>query len=221
VVDVVIPARNCAGSLAPTLAALPPRLIRSVVVIDNGSTDATAQTARDAGAIVLRESKVGYGRACKRAIAHLERLPRSPDVVVFLSADGSDNPADLPALLEPIRDDNAELVVGSRPSRGRGSAGNRVAIGLIGVIYRRKFDDLGPFRAIRFPALVALGMTDNGDGWNVEMQVKALVLGLRIAEVPVSCRDSHESESATRTVRSSISKTGRVLFQILRHSTAR
>jgi hypothetical protein len=104
----------------------------------------------------------------------------------------------------------------------RPGAGARLALGLIGAIYRHRFGDLGPFRAIRLPALIALGMRDAGSGWAVEMQVKALKLGLRVAEVPVAVRAAPASdEPLLRRCRDSVEATGRVLFQIVRHATAR
>jgi glycosyltransferase involved in cell wall biosynthesis len=226
VVDLVVVARNCAGSLGPTLAALPARELRSVVVVDAGSTDATPLVARDAGAVLLHERNAGYGAACRRAITHLENLPRPPDAVAFMAGDGSVDPADLPVLLSPIRAGGAELVVGVPPrgkSEGAASvAADRVALGLIGLLYRQKFGGLGSFRAVRFPALVALGLSDRGDAWNVEMQVKAVRLGLRIAEVPVRPRAQHlPPGSRAPDLRQTVSSTGRMLFQILRHATAR
>lgn len=225
VVDLVIVARNCAGALGPTLAALPTRDLRSVVVVDNGSTDATALVARDAGALVVFEPAVGHGAACRRAISHLAALPRPPDAVVFLAPDSSDDPAAIPALLEPIRSGNAELVVADRSSAEGGSASRvteRMALGLIGLIYRHQFADLSGFRAIRFPALVALGPTDRGSGWNVEMQVKALRFGLRIAEVPVRYRTPFPPPGLRAGgLKSSVSSAGRMLLQILWHATAR
>ncbi len=221
-VDLVIAAHNCAGSLGAILAALPARELRSVVVVDNGSTDATSLVARDAGAVLLHEPAHGYGAACRRAISHLESLPRPPDVVVFMSSDGGDDPADIARLLEPIRGGGAELVLVDRRDaggEGRPGAGDRLALGLIGLLYRHQFADLGRFRAIRFPALVALGVSDRGEGWNTEMQVKALRFGLRIAEVAASPR--HRPARAGEGVRASLSSTGRKVFQILRHATAR
>lgn len=224
-IDLVVVARNCAGSLGATLAALPSRELRCVVVVDAGSTDATPLVARDAGAVLLHERAAGYGAACRRAIAHLESLPRRPDAVVFMPGDGSVDPADLPALLAPIRSGNAELVVGVPPRKGGGGvtgAADRVALGLIGLLYRQKFGGLGAFRAVRFPALVALGLSDRGDAWNVEMQVKAVRLGLRIAEVAVAPRVIDLlPESRAAELRQTMSSTGRRLLQILRHATAR
>ena len=218
-------ARNCAGSLGTTLAALPPRELRSVVVVDNGSTDATPLVARDAGAVVILEPQVGHGAACRRAIAHLEALPRPPDAVVFMAPDGTDDPAAIPALLAPIRSGNAELVIADRSDSAAGApsgVADRVALGLIGLIYRHQFADLAGFRAIRFPALVALGLTDRGAGWNVEMQVKALRYGLRVAEVPVPHRAAPRPPRRARgELVDSVSSAGRKLFQILRHATAR
>jgi glycosyltransferase involved in cell wall biosynthesis len=224
VVDVIIPARNSASLLAPTLAAIPSRLVRSVVVVDNASTDNTAQVAMDAGAVVVREPRVGYGAACRRAVDHLGALPRPPEAVVFLAGDGSDDPGEIDRLLAPLRSDNAELVIGVRERDGvrRPRVRTKVALHLIGAIYRHQFEDLGPFRAIRFPALVALGMGDPAAGWNVEMQVKALKLGLHIVEVPVSSRPLERPRaSRAREVASSVGATGRVLFQIFRHATVR
>lgn len=220
-------ARNCAGSLGPTLATVPQRELRSTVVVDAGSTDATPLVARDAGAVLLHARGAGYGAACRRAVVHLETLPRPPDAVVFMTGDGSADPADLPVLLSPIRSGGFELVIGVPPrgaDDGVGGPGavDRVALGLIGLLYRQKFGGLGSFRAVRFPALVALGLGDRGDGWNVEMQVKAVRLGLRIAEVPVAYRPVHLMPSSRAgELRQTVSSTGRMLFQILRHATAR
>jgi glycosyltransferase involved in cell wall biosynthesis len=210
VVDVVIAAHNCAETLPQVLADIPPRQRRSVVVVDYGSTDATGQAARDAGAVVLRESRGGYGAACRRAVDHLAALPTPSDVVVFLAADGSDDPREIQALVRPIARGEAELVIGKRSGRG-GGVRTAVAVKLIGAIYRHQFEDLGPFRAIRLPALVALGMRDSGTGYHAEMQVKAVRLGLNILEVPV----------ASRRVESGLGSTTKVLFHIFRNATAR
>jgi glycosyltransferase involved in cell wall biosynthesis len=190
VVDLIIPARNDSRTLGAILAAVPARHLRSVVVVDNDSRDGTAQVALDSGAVVLREPRVGYGAACKRAVLHLEGLPRPPDVVVFLAADGSDEASDIASLLGPIIGDSAELVIGVRQREGRPlrQRRSRVTLGLISAIYGHRFEDIGPFRAVRFPALVALGMNDAGAGWNVEMLVKAVNFGLHIVEVPVTSR---------------------------------
>ncbi len=216
VVDVVVTARNCAASLAETLRAIPARICRSTIVVDRASDDGTAQVADDAGAIVLREPTSGYGIACQRALAHLEALPKSPDIVVFINGDGANAPSDIPALLGPMLNDNAELVLGvRRVSRTSVGLHTRVVLGLIRTIYGHQYSDFSSFRAIRFPAAIAMGLADPGEGWHAEMQVKAIKLGLHIAEVPVSYRPIPKPH------RKRLAKAGRLLFQIIRHATTR
>jgi glycosyltransferase involved in cell wall biosynthesis len=224
-VDVVIPARNEERTIAEVVRAVPSRSVRTVVVVDNASDDGTAQAAENAGAVVVREGRVGYGAACLRGVAHLSTLPRPPVAVVFLSADGSDDPADIPALIQPLRENLFDLVIGSRvlgqaALGARQKAGNLVATNLIRAIYGHRYTDLGPFRAIRYPALIALGMRDPGYGWLVEMQVKALKVGLRIAERPVAFKDTHRTTFRDR-VKEGVGTSAKTLFQIFRHSTAR
>ncbi len=235
VVDVVIVARNQASGIGQVVREMPGRTVRSVLVVDNGSSDATARAAEDAGAIVLREGHGGHGAACLRAVAHLSTLPRPPDVVVFMAADGSADPTDLPGVLRPLREGLFDLVLGSRSlSNGNGNghvhrhghgggrvitrAGSFIAVNLIHAIYGHRYTDLGPLRAIRYPALIALGLSDPGGGFLTEMQVKAVRRGLRIAEVPVRER---EHVGAGDKLQKRAPATGQVLYQILRHATAR
>jgi glycosyltransferase involved in cell wall biosynthesis len=187
-VAVVIPALNEAENLALLL----PRLrADQVIVVDNGSDDGTGEVADRAGAVVVREPRRGYGAACLAGLAYLAANP--PDVVVFLDADLSDDPDDLPSLLTPIAAGEADLVCSARrPARGAMTAtqrwGNRLATTLIWAATGRKFLDLGPFRAIRWSSLVTLRMSDQTWGWNVEMQMKAVQRGLRVVEVPLRYR---------------------------------
>lgn len=225
-VDVLIPARNEAAGIGAVLRQIPPRTVRSVVVVDNGSTDATAAVAEDEGAVVVREPRVGYGAACLRGMAHVASLPRAPDVVVFLAASGCDDPADIPNLIRPLRENLFDLVIGSRvlgqaPLNAGQRAGNLVATTLIRAIYGHRYTDLSSFRAVRFPALVALGMRDVGYGFLVEMQVKALKTGLRVAETPVNYRPPARRNGVGETVKESAIAGATALFQIFRHSTAR
>jgi glycosyltransferase involved in cell wall biosynthesis len=230
IVDVLIPALNEEESLPLVLAAIPRHVVRNVYVIDNGSTDATARVAVQGGAQLLSEAQRGYGAACLRGVTEVTALEKPPDVVVFLDADFSDEPSELPWLLEPIRAGSADLVIGSRAlgQAEPGSlalqqrVGNRVAVSMIRFIYGQRYTDLGPFRAVRLPALVALGMVDTGYGWTVEMQVKAARAGLRIAEVPVSYRRRVGGRSKiSKTIKGTVGASYKILFTILRHATTR
>ncbi len=207
-IDVVVPARDHAASLGALLRDLPHRAIRSVVVVDRASTDRTAEIARDAGALVLREPTGGYGAACVRAQAHFSALPRVPDVLVFLPGDRPTAAASVSALVAPIADRGVELVLGIETRRRE--LGEKLVTGLIGTVYRHRWSGVGPVRAIRFPALVALGMRDRHTGWDVEMLVRAVKLGLSCDEVVVPT-DAHREPRAL----------GRALLHILRHATMR
>lgn len=240
-VDVLIPALNEEASLPLVLSDLsglrrpgtegaardaPP--LRRIVVIDNGSTDGTARVAREAGAVVVEAPRPGYGSACLAGLAWL-RGNEPPDVVVFLDADYSDHPEELPRLVAPILDGHAELVIGSRALGRRepgallpqARAGNRVACWLIRVLYRHRYTDLGPFRAVAWTALERLGMSDPDFGWTAEMQVKALRYGLAVTEVPVSYRRRVGVSKITGTVRGTILAGYKILLTVLRHAGGR
>jgi glycosyltransferase involved in cell wall biosynthesis len=226
-IDVVIPAFNEEGSLPHVLAAIPRPPVRRVVVADNGSTDGTATAARRGGAEVVPVARRGYGSACLGALDHLRRSG-PPEVVVFLDADFSDHPEELPALVAPIRRGEAELVVGSR-TRGRAEpgallpqarAGNLVACQLIRWLYGHRYTDLGPFRAVTWSALEALDMSDPDFGWTAEMQVKALRCELPVAEVPVSYRRRVGVSKITGTLRGTVLAGYKILWTVLRYSWA-
>ena len=199
-VAVIIPALNEAGSIAQVVRALPQDGVQQVLVVDNGSTDGTADQARLAGATVLHEPRRGYGWACLAAASYLAAQP--PDVLVYLDADGSDHPGELPALLAPIQAGQAQLVIGSRVARAQPGAltlpqrlGNALACTLIRWLHGVHFTDLGPFRAITWAAYQALDMQDTTYGWTAEMQVKAARQGLPCAEVPVRYRPRQAGRS--------------------------
>jgi glycosyltransferase involved in cell wall biosynthesis len=213
--DVVIPARNAQTALRRLQPLLQTRDIRSVIVVDRASTDGTANVARDLGAVVLREPSGGYGAACVRALAHFANHPEPPDVVVFAPAEVPLDAGDVARLVAPLAEKDAELTIGVRGSHM--GMRDRVVTGLIEVVYRHRFHDPGPIRAIRFPALVALGMSDRGDGWNVEMLVRAIKLGLGILEVSVG----DGSPRHRLPVKAAAVAGGRSLFHILRHATVR
>lgn len=208
VIDVVVPARDHAASLPALLRELPHRLVRSVVVVDRASQDRTSELARDHGALVLREPTAGYGAACLRAQHHFSMLPRVPDIVLFVPGDRPAAAAELPALIAPIVERGVELVLGAETSR---RLDERVVTKLIDTVYRHRWSSVGPVRALRFPALIALGMSDRGDGWDVEMLVRAVKLGLSCDEVAVP--PAEDKRRATPL--------SRALLHILRHSTMR
>ena len=197
-VGAVIPARNEQDNIAPVVTALlnlhtieGHRVVDDVVVCDNGSTDATASQARQAGARVVHEPRAGYGPACLAAIAAL----RAVDVVLFVDGDQSVDVGQSVTLLDAIAD-GADLAIGSRTlgrsERGALSApqriGNHVASRMIRLLWGIPVTDLGPFRAIRTDALRRLDMRATAYGWTVEMQVKAVQSRMQMVEIPVDTR---------------------------------
>lgn len=219
-VAIVMPARDEASSVGLVLDEIPRDLVATVIVVDNGSSDATADVARAHGATVVREPEPGYGAAC---LAGLAQVGDDIDIVVILDADHSDYPADLPLLLAPIRAGEADLVIGSRVRGGAEPGalpwnqrwGNRLACGLMRLLYGVAFTDMGPFRAMRREALLSLGMRDRTFGWNVEMQARALTAGLRIMEVPVRYRRRVGQSKISGTVRGTIRAGAKIIGTIL------
>jgi glycosyltransferase involved in cell wall biosynthesis len=226
--DVVIPAFNEEASLPLVLAAIPSPPVRRIVVTDNASTDRTAEVAREGGAEVVREDRRGYGSACLTALAYI-RQNDPPEIVVFIDADYSDHPQELVELIAPITDGRADLVIGSRTLGRRepgallpqARAGNLVACALIRLLYRHRYSDLGPFRAIRWDALERIEMQDPDFGWTAEMQVKALRYGLRAVEVPVSYRRRVGVSKITGTLSGTLRAGYKILFTVLRYSLGR
>lgn len=222
-VALIIPALNEEDTIAATLDGLAGHALTQLIVVDNGSADRTAEIARAHGARVVAEPRRGYGRAC---LAGLAAIGPDIDVVVFMDADGSDDPSDLGRLLEPIARGQADLVIGSRVlgTREAGALtaqqqlGNRLATYLLRLFYGARSTDLGPFRAIRRDALVRLGMRDTNFGWTVEMQAKALRAGLRVNEVPVRYRRRRGGRSkVSGSVRGSLLAGAKILWTILRY----
>jgi glycosyltransferase involved in cell wall biosynthesis len=189
-VSVIIPTLNEEASIGHVLDDLPRGLVAEVIVVDADSTDETREVAAGRGARIVREPRRGYGRACLTGLAHVD----APDVVVFLDGDYSDRPAELPRLLDPIAEDRADIVIGSRLAGGLGPGamawhqafGNRLAAALIRGLYKVPLTDLGPFRAARYDLLLRLGLEEQTYGWPVEMIVKGRLRGYRVLEVPVS-----------------------------------
>lgn len=227
-VAVIIPALNEEQSIGATLEELAQvsasagQALAQVIVVDNGSTDHTAEVARTHGAHLVVETRRGYGHACLAGVAALDS---STTIVVFMDADGSDDPADLPRLLEPIADGAADLVLGSRllgeqepgALTPQQEFGNRLATRLLRALFGARYTDLGPFRAIRREALERLGMHDTNFGWTVEMQIRATQQRLRVQEVPVRYRRRRAGKSkVSGTFRGSLFAGAKIIWTILR-----
>ena len=213
----IIPAQNEQAAIAFMLDGLRAALDAAacgdadIVVVDNGSRDATPSVARQHGARVVSEPRRGYGQACLAGIA---ALSSDAQIVVFLDADGSDDPEDLVRLLAPVLAGQADMVLGSRTAAARKSGaftpqqafGNWLATGLMRIFFGTRYTDLGPFRLIRRQALERLQMQDTNFGWTIEMQIKAHRAGLRVLEIPVNYRkriagESKISGNLLRTIR--------------------
>jgi len=191
-IAIIIPALNEEESLPTVLRELPDGLITRTIVVDNGSSDRTAEVAEAAGAQVVREQRLGYGYACAAGAA----AALDADVLVFMDGDGSDDPGQIESILEPMERDEADLVLGTRTlgSEAEGTflphqrLGNAMVSSLVRFLYGQRIADLPPLKAIRVPVLQSLDMKEMTYGWTVEMIVKCLRRGYRIAEVPATAR---------------------------------
>ncbi|EQA43792.1 glycosyltransferase, group 2 family protein [Leptospira broomii serovar Hurstbridge str. 5399] len=192
----IIPALNEEESLPAVLVELKNLGIESsrILVIDNGSVDGTARVAAEQKVCVVREPNKGYGIACLSGISFLKSLTESPEFLVFVDGDGSDDLGDLFSLFQPfVMDPRTDFVLGTRTQGGAedGSLsflqkfGNALSCFLLKVFYGVEFTDLGPFRVLRWNSFLSLGQKDKTWGWNLEMQIKAVRKGFRIVEVPV------------------------------------
>jgi glycosyltransferase involved in cell wall biosynthesis len=226
IIDVITPALNEEKAIASVIRDIPKGLIRHFIVCDNGSIDRTAEIARSMGALVIHEPERGYGAACLKGIAYLKDLPidKQPDIVVFIDADYSDFPEEIPELVRPILEGKADLVIGSRVlgNADRGSLtfvqrfGNALATLLIRLIYGYQFTDLGPFRAIRFKTLLELGMKDRNFGWTVEMQIRAAKLKISATEIPVNYKNRIGKSKVSGTVKGSILAGYKIIYTIFK-----
>ncbi len=209
-VTVIIPAFNEEQSIGKVIQAIPKDIVSNVIVVSNTSTDNTVQVARDAGAIVLEESRKGYGWACLLGIEKANIL--QTDIIVFLDGDFSDYPEEIPKVIAPILENDVDLVIGSRVlgKREKGSLtpqqifGNWLATKLIRLFYGAKFTDLGPFRAMKMSSLNQLGMADKTYGWTIEMQIKAVKKKMSFVEVPVNYKKRIGVSKVSGTIKGTV-----------------
>lgn len=200
-VGIVIPALDEAGSVGGSVAALREQTAAPIYVVDNGSTDATAEVAAAAGAVVVSEPRRGYGYACL-AGSHAA-LDGGAQALVYFDADQSSRPDELHRILAPIERDEADLVLGSRllgtiepaSMAPHQRFGNWMTAAMMRRIYRIEVTDLGPFRAIRSDVFSRLEMSEMTFGWPTEMTLRCATTGGRIVEVPVTWQARSAGES--------------------------
>ncbi len=224
-VTVILPALNEEATVGGLVKHLQELGLYSVIVVDNGSLDRTAEAAAAAGALVVREPHRGYGAACLAGAR-----AATSQILCYMDADGSFDPADVPSLVAPLLQGRAELVLGSRVLCGNPKdavfahqrLGNRLATGLLRVRCGLCVTDLGPFRAVRRSCLFRLKMSEMTYGWPIEMMIKAHLMGLAIVEVPVSCHPRAGGKSkVSGTLKGSVLAGYHIVKVILRHGAGR
>jgi len=224
IIDVIIPAYNEEESIAKVIGDIPKNLVREVIVCNNNSSDQTAEVAKKAGATVVYQPIPGYGSACLKGMEHVAAKEVKPDILVYLDGDYSDHPEELPMLIQPILEEEVDLVIGSRAMGHleKGAMmpqqvfGNWLATNLIRLFYKYEFTDLGPFRAIRYHRLMEIEMVDPDFGWTVEMQVKAAKFNLKCKEIPVSYRKRIGVSKVSGTVKGTILAGHKIIWTIFK-----
>ncbi|WP_421991774.1 glycosyltransferase family 2 protein [Roseococcus sp.] len=198
-VSVVIPCLNEEEPIGEVVREVLAQGVGEVIVVDNGSTDRTAERAAASGARVVSQPRRGYGRACASGVAAAKG-----EILCFMDGDGSDVPEFIAAVVGPVAEGRADFTMGSR-LRGRREPGSmtpqqvlagRISGMLLRATYGAAFTDMSPLRAMRADRLAALGMREETYGWNLEMQMRVAAAGLRCLEIPVDhrCRRGGESK---------------------------
>ncbi|MDT0620065.1 glycosyltransferase family 2 protein [Croceitalea vernalis] len=225
IIKVIIPAFNEADSIVHVINEIPSS-VNEIIVVNNNSSDNTVLNAENAGATVLTEKRKGYGYACLKGMAYIDKQSKLPDIVVFIDGDYSDYPEELDKVVAPIINQNMDLVIGSRTKelREAGSMtfpqifGNALATFLMKLFFGANFTDLGPFRAIKYEKLKKLEMEDKTYGWTVEMQLKALRKKMAYTEVPVRYKKRIGVSKVSGTVKGAIFAGVKILGWIFKYS---
>jgi len=224
-IKVIIPAFNEQDSIGHVIGDIP-KSVDEVIVVSNGSTDNTESVAAQAGATVLKGARKGYGYACLKGLDHIANSEPKPDIVVFLDGDYSDYPEQLTEIVQPIIDEDLDMVIGARDKHFRESGsmtkpqifGNWLATSLMSLFFGAKFTDLGPFRAMKYNSLLALEMEDKTYGWTVEMQLKVLKKNMTYTEIPVKYRNRIGVSKVSGTVKGAIFAGIKILGWIFKYS---
>ena len=226
-IKVIIPAFNEQDTIANVVNEIP-KIVDEIIVVSNNSTDNTEINAKNAGATVLKEHRKGYGYACLKGMEYIANLAleKQPYIIVFLDGDYSDYPAQLIEIIDPIIKDDIDFVIGTRVKRLRETGamtpqqvfGNWLATFLMTLLFKAKFTDLGPFRAIKYQKLLALKMVDKTYGWTVEMQLKVLKQKLRYVEIPVKYKNRIGVSKVSGTIKGTIFAGVKILGWIFKYS---
>ncbi len=220
----IIPALNEEEALGAVLKEVNRKLVKEMIVVDNGSTDDTARVAKENNAKVVFQPRRGYGSACLAGINYLEKDP--PDIVVFMDGDYSDDPAQMEKLIQPLIEEGYDFVIGSRISGSREKGAmpfhsllaNKLFAKLVRVLYGLSLSDIGSYKAIKYHSLKSLGMIDPGYGFPIEMVVKSRKKGLKIKEVPVDFRKRIGKSKVTGNLFSSVNAGLKIFYVIFKYS---
>lgn len=227
-IAIVIPAQNEEDSITQVLNEIPQEFRSQTVVVDNNSTDSTASKVQALGVAVIEESRPGYGSACLKGVSYAEKYFQF-DTLVFLDGDYSDFPVDIYRLVKKAKQDNLDLVIGSR-NLGEAELGSMVpqarfgnwlATTLMNLFTGSKFTDLGPFRLIKKAAYDRLAMVDTNFGWTMEMQIKAIKLSLNCGEVSVRYKKRIGVSKISGTIKGSVLAGYKILFTLFRYLGAK